>query len=450
MRNGFLVSFAALVLGTKIATAQAPLQVEPSPHRPAPVVREKTDPVPPPTATAQVVPIQDIAPKPSSPGWCAGHDTPCCPGWGNACAPCCPTPCGPPGRFWIGADYLLWWTKTSPVLPLVTTSTAASGGIIGPGTTVLVGGSSIDYEAFSGFRFVLGFWLDEEQTVGLEGGGLFLGSRSKDFGFGGNGAADSPTFGRPFINANSGREDTELVSSPNLLAGTVNVHSTSRLAGGEINGILNVCCGCAYRVDLLGGFRYFQLNDGLGITENLAVLPNVPGIGGNTFAIQDQFDTSNRFYGGQIGARGEIRRGRLFADCTGKIALGAVDEVVDIRGVTVITPAQRAATVTTGGLLALPTNIGHHTRSRFAVLPEGELDVGYQVTDTIRVSIGYNFLYLSNAVRPGDQIDRVLNPNQIPFNGSTGGLVGAPRPAFNFHDTDFWAQGIRFGLEFRY
>jgi Putative beta barrel porin-7 (BBP7) len=68
----------------------------------------------------------------------------------------------------------------------------------------------------------------------------------------------------------------------------------------------------------------------------------------------------------------------------------------------------------------------------------------------MRVYVGYDFLYLSNAVRPGDQIDRELNPTQIPVNGSTGGLVGAPRPTFNFHETDFWAQGIRFGVALRF
>jgi hypothetical protein len=180
------------------------------------------------------------------------------------------------------------------------------------------------------------------------------------------------------------------------------------------------------------------------------VLPNVPSIGGTTFVIQDRFHTSNRFYGGQVGARGEVRRGRFFADFNSAIALGGVDEVVNIRGITVITPPGSAATATAGGLLALPTNSGRHTRSRFAVAPEAGLDIGYQVTERIAVSIGYDFLYLSNAVRPGDQIDRVLNPTQIPVNGTTGGLAGAPRPAFTFHETDFWAQGIRFGASFRF
>ncbi len=240
------------------------------------------------------------------------------------------------------------------------------------------------------------------------------------------------------------------MASPNFLAGTANVHSSSRLAGGQINGLFNLCCGCDYRLDLLGGFRYFQLNDGLGITENLAVLPNVPVLGGTTFAIADQFDTANRFYGGQAGLRGRVYWGRFFAVGTGAVALGAVDEIVDINGITTITPPHGTAVTSSGGLLALPTNMGRHEQTRFAVLPQAGLDLGYRVTNSIYLSVGYTFLYLSNVVRPGDQIDRVVNPTQLPSLGSTGGLVGPARPAFMFHETDFWVQGIQFGLQFRF
>lgn len=444
MRNGFLCSCAAVVLGTTLAAAQAPPPVGPTPVPPATSpVRDKTDLTFPPLP-ARVAP-EDPGPNPCFPGGGAEPATPGRADWGDA-----GSPDGPSVRFWAGADYLLWWTRGSAAPPLVTASPASAGGILGPSTTVLAGGSNIDFGAFSGFRFTLGAWLNEEGTIGLEGGGLFLGSRAEDFSAGGNGGAGSPTVGRPFLNANTGRPDAELVALPGRLAGTVAVHSASRLDGGELNGLLNVCCGCCYRLDVLGGFRFFELNDRLGITENLAVPRGVSGLGGTTFGIQDEFDTADRFYGGQVGFRGEVRRDRLFVDLTGKVALGTVEEIADVRGVTVITPPGGAARVSPGGLLALPTNIGRHTQSHFAVLPEAGLDVGYQLSRCVAVSVGYNFLYLSDVARPGDQIDPVLNPTQLPALGSAGRLVGAPRPAFQFHETDFWAQGLRCGLEFRY
>ena len=47
--------------------------------------------------------------------------------------------------------------------------------------------------------------------------------------------------------------------------------------------------------------------------------------------------------------------------------------------------------------------------------------------------------------RAGDQIDRMLNLSQLP----PGPLDGAPLPRFDFHDSDFWAQGINLSLEYR-
>ena len=47
--------------------------------------------------------------------------------------------------------------------------------------------------------------------------------------------------------------------------------------------------------------------------------------------------------------------------------------------------------------------------------------------------------------RAGEQIDFVVNSNQVapPIPG------GPARPAFNFNGSDFWAQGLNFGLEFK-
>jgi hypothetical protein len=53
-------------------------------------------------------------------------------------------------------------------------------------------------------------------------------------------------------------------------------------------------------------------------------------------------------------------------------------------------------------------------------------------------------------VRPGDQIDRVVNPTQLPLSAAASQLIGPARPVPVLRDTDFWAQGINFGVEFRY
>ena len=92
-----------------------------------------------------------------------------------------------------------------------------------------------------------------------------------------------------------------------------------------------------------------------------------------------------------------------------------------------------------------PMNLGFLT-----VLHEGNGYVGgYLVTNHIRAYVGYNFLYWTNVIRPGDQIDRVVDltfvPNSIPVPFS-----GQNRPQPLFKQSDLWAQGLQFGLELRW
>ena len=45
-----------------------------------------------------------------------------------------------------------------------------------------------------------------------------------------------------------------------------------------------------------------------------------------------------------------------------------------------------------GGVFAQPSNIGHHQRDRFAVVPEAALKVGYRLTSWASLFVGYTFL----------------------------------------------------------
>ena len=67
------------------------------------------------------------------------------------------------------------------------------------------------------------------------------------------------------------------------------------------------------------------------------------------------------------------------------------------------------------------SNSGSFNRDRFAVVPETDLVLGFRVTPHIKLLIGYSFLYWSNVVRPGDQIDTVIDPRQLPFSGNPPG-----------------------------
>ncbi len=383
-------------------------------------------------------------------------------------------------RFWGGADLLVWGIKPGNTPPLATSGTLASLGAIGPGTTTLYGGNQ-DYGTRLGGGFTMGTWLDSGRTKGVEGSFFFLNGSSNNFFASADGAPGSNILARPFVNAINGQQDSQQISFPDISSGNVLVSSGSQLFGAQLNGIYNLCCstpcsnccstgccqtGCSpmgygqagyfnqsgYRIDMIGGFRYLNLNENLVITENITFLPTAtapPFDPGATIMATDRFQTSNNFYGGQIGARGEWYRGAWFTNVSGKVALGDTHQVVRINGSTVFTSSTGTSVTQNGGVLALPTNIGSYSRDQFSVVPEVGLNIGRQLTDNVRVYVGYTLIYWSSVVRPGDQIDPVINPTQLPTPTGPGTLVGPARPAFAFHDTDFWAQGINFGLEFR-
>jgi hypothetical protein len=73
-----------------------------------------------------------------------------------------------------------------------------------------------------------------------------------------------------------------------------------------------------------------------------------------------------------------------------------------------------------------------------------------QLTSHWKLYAGYSFLWVSTVARAGDQIDPVVNVTQVRIKTPPGPLVGPARPAFNFNGTDFWAQGLTFGLELKY
>lgn len=366
-------------------------------------------------------------------------------------------------RIWVSGEYLMWWLKKGGGPALVTRGSATDplpGALGQPGTTVVVGNPWINDDFHNGGRFTIGTWLDCDRTLGIESSYFFLGRRTDSTSIGTNGAAGTPAITRPFLDVTTGRESGELVALPNALAGTATVTNTSFMQGFETNGVLNWIGDCDLRVDLIGGFRYVDLQEGVGVGENITVLPGIanvlaggprfPFLPGNVITVADQISTRNQFYGGQVGAITEFRRGKFFADVVGKFGLGVTHESATLSGISTVTPTAGVATTLPGGLLVGTSNAGHFTRDRFSVLSETGLNVGYQVNCHLRAFVGYTLLYWTNVAQPGNQIDRGLNPARVPTSIAFNPNATPARPAFAFHDSEFWAQGLNFGLEYRW
>ncbi len=412
-------------------------------------------PLPAPAVSIPVVPETAQPPAPAVLDVPKASDTPA------ASKPAAPAPTPelrpyayrPDRRSWVSAEYLLWRIKSQPApIPLVTTNNDPTtiAGLNEAGTTILFGagsGRSTNPGWMSGSRFTLGAWFDNESRLGWEATGLVLERRNRSFDFASPGAV--PVIAIP-INATvpfNGNPAGETTLNSGGLANVVSVSINSRLWGAEANSILSLWSSDRARVTGLVGFRYIDLN------ENLTLSEAVPDPATNGLAVAvDGFGTRNQFYSGQIGARVEWTYGRWSLDATGKIALGSMHQVSNIAGATTVTNGAfgNPTGTTAGGLFAEPSNIGTTSRNVFAVAPEVTFQVGYDLTPRLRSFVGYNFIYMSSVLRPGNQMDRNVNPTQNSFLVPPGTLTGPAAPVPFFRSADFWAQGFNFGLEFKF
>ncbi len=349
-------------------------------------------------------------------------------------------------RVWLRGTGGFGWTKGNRLPALVTTSPPGTpqglAGVLGsPGTRVVVGNSAVDDGSRTALGLEGGWWADELQMIGLQGGWFGMDESSSSFRHRSGG---DPILSRPFLNASTSLQDSELVAFPGVLSGAVTVTTATDFGGAELLARSRWLGGQAVRIDWLAGYRFLSLDDDLEVHEPLESLS--PLSAGTLIDVRDRFSTHNQFHGITIGAAAEIRRSRWSMHLLGKIGVGGSHERVEIDGRTSITVPGGGATTAPGGLLAQRTNIGDYSQTEFAIVPELDVSVAYHFTRHLRGFVGYQIIYWSDVARSGDQVDLAVNSTQIP----PGVLVGPARPAFRFQETDFWAQSLNLGLEFRF
>ncbi len=358
-------------------------------------------------------------------------------------------------RLYVRADYLLWWGKGFWAPPLVTTSIEGTprddAGVLGlDSTSVLFPYGNLADTIQSGGRIRLGYWFDPCETVALEGTYFALAGSSTHYNASGE---EIPILARPFVNiaVDGAANDSELVAYPDLFSGSISVIGKSRLQGADVILRHAICRGCDWRVDWLAGWRFNRLDESLVVSDEKEALSTQTGlVVGTVLSEYDRFSSTNYFNGGQVGIITELRRCRWWFETRTILALGNTHSIVDIEGqATSVVPTPGGVPVTTvtpAGLLAQSTNIGQYTEDAFAVVPQIGFNFGYEVCCGLWATVGYNFMYWSRVLRPGDQIDTDINLSQL----SDTGLEGLPRPEYLDIATDYWAQGFNFGLAYRF
>lgn len=366
-------------------------------------------------------------------------------------------------HVWFQADYLLFWINGAQLPPLLTESRAGTpllrAGVVGaPGTTTVFGDEGVNDNLRSGVRTRIGGWLDDARQLGVEFGFFMLEGQGQGAAVG---SYDADVIaGRPFISAITDRRAVEFVSFPRVLAGVATVDASStnfyaadaliryNLLRGTARARIHKCPevdGC-FSMDLVGGYRFLNYGDSVRIREEVFLVSQSQL--DSRLLVSDDFAARNTFHGGFLGFDTEIQRGRWSLKTLIRGSLGQGQRRVTIRGESVNENGDKVVSQQAGGLLALSSNIGTYQETGLVFIPEGDFILGYQLTDGLRLRLGYSVLYWPSVVRAGQQIDTVVNNNLLPGGRGMGG--GPDRPAFSFQKSDLWVQGISAGLELAY
>jgi hypothetical protein len=433
MRNEWLGSLAGLLASAGLLFSQPEGAPPSAPPAPAP---EATAPAEAPA------PAGTGAPDLTLPSAFSGGDS----GFGSF---------GDHGpHYTVNAEYIFWVIKTAHLLPpLLRNDDTPSG----QGDIDLAGGTNgnLNYNAFSGARFGLGYWWGDCPELGVEGRLMFLGRHSLHF----NDEAN-PVLVRPFVDVSTGSQSSVVVGFPGLGTGGATVDSTSEFWGLELSGYFNLVDDTVVdglRLDALAGLRYLELNEDFTLASatsfnrDLSDFPQLAaaGFAGNQLRILDTFLTRNRYTAGHIGLRAKYFGDLANIDFRVKLAMGTNEEQIKIDGGQQRILANGTSVRSRGGLLALPSNIGRFNKDQFAFAPELEGTINVPFGHHINLNLGYNFIGLSRVVRPGDQIDTNIDSTQIPNLGTpTGNRSNLPRPSLPYKQTKYYAHGFNIGLEF--
>ena len=362
---------------------------------------------------------------------------------------------------WFAAELLRWRLDGDRLPPLVTVGSpnanpATVARLNDPDTQILSGDDTVNENWRYGIRLNTGIWLDRCHTFSIGADYFDLGDDEYDFD------SDSGTtrvVGRPFFNTELGMDDVEFVSVPNELLGSAGVNSNDdfRGAGLTFNKCLwsscDPCCDSkSSQLNMLGGYRFYNYDSNLRITEDLIVLPGTttPLVPGTTIFLRDSFHARNEFNGGEIGLEGCKKNCWWRIEGMAKVAMGAQNRTLIVDGQTNTTVPGGGTARTTGGLLTSEvTNIGRYHDSDFVIIPEFRVGLGASITRGWSVRAGYNVIIWGDVARaashlpPGLEVD----PRNLPPVQAGGG----PEPEFpGIRGSQLVAHGLDLSMVWEY
>lgn len=301
----------------------------------------------------------------------------------------------PLNRWWLDASVEFGWTndRAAPQ-SLRLTPPAAFGGTAR--LDLPVGGRATDRFRV-GLGMTVGKWFGDDQYA-FEAGVYFLPGMTREF-------TGTATGALVLFPNGPDRSAPLFLTLPDSLAwaGTpFPATATTTYVTTEVNLRPNLLRGDAGQLDLIAGYRFAYLDDELH-------LGRTPDGGSDDHDRSDAFRhnrllVANSFHGGQLGLAGSLRTSTVYVDGAVKVAYGGVST----RG------------GSSGAFRAADPAVRCLCGTRGAVMPVVNLRVGCRLGESIDVSAGYSFQYLTGVGRLGDA-----------FTGGRG---------------DFWAQSVGVGL----
>jgi hypothetical protein len=360
--------------------------------------------------------------------------------------------------FWLKADYITgWFTRPTLNTPLVTQGSTADprpGALGQPSTVVLFGDEQYRFNQLHGMQAELGVNLNDRLYLEFRGMVFWPTHTRAVFS---SDSTGSPFISRPVFNTLSGDERSYRTSTPGLIAGSTAIEARQQIFGFEANARYNVKLTPYLDVDALIGYRRMQLEEDLTITDQLIPIGGSFNFQGTTVSFPntvddyDRFAATNQFNGINLGTRFRWQSGYEWFAMTGygKLALGATRQTMAIDGASSALTDSGPVTLP-GGILALSSNIGHHSRTVFGVIPEGGAGIVFLPTRHLRLHAGYSAMYWNNVIRPGSSLDPRVNPALVPTDTNFGSGNPGAFPAFSFKSESVWLQTLNFGLELYY
>jgi hypothetical protein len=348
----------------------------------------------------------------------------------------------PPGpMFWANFDYLLWRSKGGLMPPLVVAigGPAALAVPIDPRWAVPISDDRSNGGLQSGFRLGGGMWLDKPHGTGVEAVYTMFVTSSDVASYN---SVPNVVLGRLLVDVTVPAVALYQLSTPSgSTQGLAQVRTSFDADGFELNVLRRGPAMIGEEFHWILGVRYFGLKESLTIES----LSQASGLRVGAF---DTFATDNHFVGAQFGGRWNWNIDRLSIDFLWKLAVGGMNQAVDINGDTGAALSNGASIERPGGLLALSSNIGDYDRTKLVAMRDATLNIGYAITSNVRINLGYNLMWVSSVIRPGEQIDLGVNPKLLPFSGLA---PSAPaRPSFQFKGDEFWMHGINVGLSVQF